>query len=90
MSQHRTDDDGATERPGAADEISAAVTGEPLAEPRDDYDPERRDAAGAPLPGDDPDYDPERRDAAGAPLPGDDPGDMEAHGGSIAGGQAHP
>ena len=71
MSQHRTDDDGATERPGAADEISAAVTGEPLAEPRDDYDPERRDAAGA-------------------PLPGDDPGDMEAHGGSIAGGQAHP
>ena len=70
MSEHRTDD-GATERPGAAEEISAAVTGDPMAEPREDYDPERRDAAGA-------------------PLPGEDPGDMKAHGGSIAGGEAHP
>ncbi len=67
----RTDDGGATERPGAAEEIAAAVTGEPMAEPREDYDPERRDAAGA-------------------PLPGEDPGDMEAHGGSITGGEAHP
>ena len=44
-----------TEQPPDAADIAAGISGDDaVAEPREDYDPERRDAAGAPLPGEDP------------------------------------
>jgi hypothetical protein len=66
----------------AAEQIADAVGGaERLAAAAPEHDAERRDAAGEEL----------AMPSGGNQAPsGEDPGDMQAHGGDLAGGDAHP
>jgi hypothetical protein len=66
----------------AAAQIADAVGGaERLAAAAPEHDAERRDAAGEEL----------AMPSGGSQAPsGEDPGDMQAHGGDLAGGDAHP